>query len=78
MLRHCAEVAKEFPVLQPQIVFFCYVIASWKISPQKAINVDEAWGIGQKSPEDPLLSGGVLAQDYLWCCVYLFSELKSA
>ena len=44
----------------------CVSVFFWQLenSLQKAINVNEAQGIGQTSP-DPLLSGGIWARDFL-------------
>ena len=59
MLCHHTEVAKDFGVATTDYVF-CNVIGA----EEKPINVNEAQGISQTSP-DPLFLGGVWAQDSL-------------
>ena len=63
VLCHHAEVLRISGVPTIDRVF-CNV-CDWRLenSPQKAISINEAWGISWTSP-DPLLSGRVWARDY--------------
>ena len=62
MLCHHAEVAKDIWYCNYGL---CFLHCDWQLenSPQKAININEAREIIQTSP-DPLLLGGVRAQDW--------------